>query len=280
MTDTLSLAYSTCPNDTFIFHALAHKRIDLSGLDYRIILDDVETLNQKAANRTYDVSKLSFATIGNLQDQYALLRTGAALGRGCGPMLIAKPGYQLKNIKNSAVAVPGLQTTANLLLGLWASEKPDVTPMVFDQVIPSILNGSHDFGVIIHESRFTYQDYGLECVVDLGQWWEETTGLPIPLGGIAVSRSLPTATALQIEKSIGESVAAAFADNGLAAAGYIREHAKELDESVINQHINLYVNHFSQSLGAEGEKAIHHLFDTARSKGVMKKSSFPLFLEA
>ncbi len=274
--NNLSLAYSTCPNDTFIFHAMAHKIIDLKGLSYNIKLDDVESLNLKAASMMYNISKLSFAAIGNLQDNYALLKTGAALGRGCGPLLVAKPGYKLKNINETAIAIPGIQTTANLLLGLWAGKNNNTVPMTFDKIMPSVCSGEYEFGVIIHEGRFTFGDYGLECVIDLGQWWEDETSMPIPLGGIAIQRNLPQEIILQVEKTIGESVIHAFNDRN-ASSDYINNHAQELDDDVIKQHIDLYVNSFSQSLGHEGEKAVEYLFDLARKKGVMKKCNNAIF---
>lgn len=272
----LSLAYSTCPNDTFLFHALAFNLIDLNNLSYKIELDDVETLNRKASLQTFDVSKLSFAAIGQYQETYGLLRTGAALGRGCGPLLIAKPGYKINNTETVKIAIPGLQTTANLLLSLWLGKKANVVPMTFDEIMPAVINGQYDFGVIIHEGRFTYQNHGLECVVDLGQWWEEETSLPIPLGGIAVQRSLPDEIIKQVESSIGQSVDYAF-NNKTVSKDYIKQHAMELSDDVIEQHIDLYVNDFTKELGREGENAVQYLFEMARQKGVIPDSKHPLF---
>lgn len=272
----LSLAYSTCPNDTFLFHALAYNLIDLNNLSYKIELDDVETLNRKASLQTFDISKLSFAAIGQYQETYGLLRTGAALGRGCGPLLIAKPGYKIKQTETVKIAVPGLQTTANLLLGLWLGKKADVVPMTFDEIMPAVINGQYDFGVIIHEGRFTYQNHDLECVVDLGQWWEAETSLPIPLGGIAIQRSLPNEIIRQVESSIGQSVDYAF-KNKEASKDYIKQHAMELSDDVIEQHIDLYVNDFTKELGSEGENAVQYLFEMARQKGVIPDSKQPLF---
>ena len=274
--EKLSLAYSTCPNDTFLFHALAYNLIDLQNISYSIELDDVESLNNKASEEIFDISKLSFATIGQSQEKYGLLRTGAALGRGCGPLLIAKPGYRTNNLNKVKIAVPGIQTTANLLLGLWLGKKADIVPMTFDKIMPAVLSGEFDFGVIIHEGRFTYQSCGLECIVDLGEWWEETTSFPIPLGGIAIKRSLPDEIIRQVEKSIGESVIYAF-NNKNAGKAYIKKHAQEMDTKVIDQHIALYVNDFTRSLGTEGEKAVEFLFEMARQKGVMAKSDKSLF---
>lgn len=276
MSRQLSLAYSTCPNDTYLFHAIAHKRIALNELSYSIELDDVETLNQKASNGIYDISKLSFAAIGQLQKSYSLLKTGAALGRGCGPLLIANPGYKSAELDDSTIAVPGLMTTANMLLGMWMNNRCATAPMTFDRIMPAVRSGEFQFGVIIHEGRFTYQDYGLECVVDLGQWWEEKTGLPIPLGGIAVKRTLSSDIAKLVEASIGSSVQYAF-DNPSESSAYVKSHAQELSDDVIRQHISLYVNDFTRSLGSEGETAVETFFEMARSKGIMPGSDLPLF---
>lgn len=280
MTDktSLTLAYSTCPNDTFLFHALATGLIDLKGLSYSIALDDVESLNQKARKGVFDISKLSFAAMGHLQDSYGLLRSGAALGRGCGPLVIARPDQakDLKTSKDVSIAVPGLYTTANLLLGLFLGRQVRVTPMVFDEVMPAVASGQYDFGVIIHEGRFTFPSYGLCQVVDLGAWWETETGLPIPLGGIAVKRNLPPQTIETIERSISQSVSYAF-EHPDESKDYVKQHAQELADDVIRQHINLYVNEFTVNLGPDGTEAVKHFFNLARSNGVLPHSSKPLF---
>jgi len=272
----LTLAYSTCPNDTFLFHALVHGLIPFNGLSYSVVLDDVESLNRKACDGLYQISKLSFAAIGNLQDTYGLLRSGAALGRGCGPLVVARKGADLRKIKDAKIAVPGLQTTAHLLLGLYLGKKPEAVPMVFDQIMPAVSSGEYDFGVIIHEGRFTYPSYGLELVMDLGEWWESETSLPIPLGGIAVRRDLSCDVSRLIEASIADSVRYGF-QNRDASKTYIKHHAQELEDDVIQQHIALYVNDFTIDLGEEGETAIDHFFELARRKGLMKPSALPLF---
>ncbi len=272
----LTLAYSTCPNDTFLFHAMVHGLVPREGLDYTVFLDDVESLNRKAVDGFYQISKLSFAAIGNLQNSYALLKSGAALGRGCGPLIVARKGTDLKKIHSSAIAVPGLQTTASLLLGLFLGTQPRSVPMVFDQIMPAVSKGDYDFGVIIHEGRFTFGSYGLDLVADLGQWWEDETGLPIPLGGIAVRRDLPRDTMAVIEKTIEKSVRYGFTHPD-ASKAYIREHAKELDDDVICKHIDLYVNDFTLRLDDDGEKAVRHFFELARQKGLMKSSSEKIF---
>jgi 1,4-dihydroxy-6-naphthoate synthase len=273
---TLSLAYSPCPNDTYIFYALAHRKIDLGNLNFDISLNDVEHLNQAARNGAVDVSKLSFAAIGHLMEKYGLLRTGAALGRGCGPLIVARRGTTLSSIGRSNIAIPGLWTTANLLLGLFMDQPPNATAMRFDDIMPAVSEGRYDFGVIIHEGRFTYQNYGLECLVDLGQWWEAKTGLPIPLGGIAARRDLPGSFIREVETAIGQSIAYARRHPQEADA-YIKAHAQELTDSVIHQHIELYVNDFSIDIGDQGEAAIAALFDIARKKGILPKSHQPLF---
>ena len=277
MNRNLKLGYSTCPNDTFIFYALAHNLINCAELAFEIELADVETLNQRARRGVFDISKLSFATIGCLLDRYGLLRSGAALGRGCGPVVVARPGFDLKKLKTKKIAVPGMWTTACMLLGLYLSEKPDAVPMPFDRIMPAVQNGDFDFGVIIHEGRFTYKEYGLISLVDLGEWWEQKTSLPVPLGGIAIRRDIATKTALKVERAIRESVIYAF-NNRIKADNYIKRHAREMTLAAIHQHIDLYVNEFTLDAGDEGEEAINKLFAMARDRAVLPESNMPLFV--
>ncbi len=276
MKKKLSLAYSTCPNDTFLFYALAHHKIDSGNLEFSLTLADVETLNQDAVSGKYDVSKLSFSAIGHLSDTYGLLRSGAALGRGCGPLIVAKPGFDKSGLNSANIAVPGLKTTANMLLGLYLSGQAHVTPMTFDRIMPAVAAGEYGAGVIIHEGRFTFADYGLICLEDLGQWWDQKTSLPIPLGGIAIRRDLGKETAVHVEKAICDSVKYAFA-NPNAADEYIRTYAQEMAHSIIRQHIDLYVNSFTENLGTEGEKAVNLLFRMGRECGLLPQSTAPLF---
>jgi 1,4-dihydroxy-6-naphthoate synthase len=276
MGKNLTLGYSTCPNDTFIFHALAHGRIDLKGLSYDITLADVEALNQKAANGVLDISKLSFAAIGHLLDTYGLLHSGAALGHGCGPLIVARPGVNLTSLGKYPVAVPGDWTTAALLLTLFSSRPVQTVPMTFDRIMPAIQDGELDMGVIIHEGRFTYEAYGLTCLMDLGQWWETQTGLPIPLGGIVVRRDLSADIIHKIEDTLKASVCYAKEHPG-EALDYIRRYAQEMAPEVISRHIALYVNEFTRDLGAEGTLAIETLFQKAREKGLLPQSATPLF---
>ena len=262
----ISLAYSTCPNDTFIFHALAQGLVDCGKLDFQIKLKDVETLNQDAKNNIFHISKLSFAAIGHLLDNYELLKTGAALGRGCGPLIITRSDTDQNKINSSKIAVPGLWTTANLLLSLYLSKKPDVAPMTFDKIMPAVQKGDFNFGVIIHEGRFTYEKYGLVCLQDLGQWWEDTTSLPIPLGGIAIRRDM-LHLKHQVEKILKESIIFAL-KNRDASKQYIKKFAQEMDDRVIKEHIDLYVNDFTVDLGNKGKEAVDMLFRMAQKAGV------------
>lgn len=272
---TLSLGYSTCPNDTLAFYAIAHGRVDKGGLEFDIELSDVEQLNQKARQGRLDVTKLSFAALGNLLDSYGLLRSGAALGRGCGPLIVARPGIGLNALADCPVAVPGLWTTAAMLLGLYAAPSR-LVPMSFETIMPSLQRGDMDIGVIIHEGRFTYREYGLDCLMDLGDWWEKETGMPIPLGGIAARRDLPMNTLRQIEETIRNSVIYGL-ENRRAAMAYIARHAQEMAPSVIDRHIDLYVNDFTIDLGTEGEEAVITLFRMAEKKGLVHEVKSNLF---
>jgi 1,4-dihydroxy-6-naphthoate synthase len=272
MTDKLlSLAYSTCPNDTFIFHALAKRLVDMRGLAFKIDLADVEALNRVAANGMYAVSKLSFAAIGHLQGRYRILESGAALGRGCGPLIVAKPGFDPQRLADARIAVPGHWTTANLLLGLYIGRKMPVEAMPFDLIMPAVTRGEFDAGVIIHEGRFTYPDYGLVCLEDLGQWWEEETGHPIPLGAIAVREDIAPQVAGRINAVIRDSIEYAYANPG-AADDYIRQHAQEMEPEVIRQHIELYVNPFSIQLGKKGKQAVEALYSRAAVQGIIPEN--------
>ena len=277
----LTLAYSTCPNDTYIFDALANGRMDTSPFDFSISLADVETLNQNAQHGRFDVTKLSFAALGHLREHYALLKTGAALGRGCGPLVISLPGSNLEDIKCPKIAVPGLGTTAFLLLRFYMEDTfdgifPEFVSMPFEAVMPAVIKGEADFGVIIHEGRFVYHTLGLASLVDLGTWWEKKTGLPIPLGCIAIKRDLGSDTASRVETIIGQSLD--FARNHPhAPKAYIKNHAQELADDVIKEHIRLYVNDFSKTLGKEGEAAIRIFMDKGIAAGLIPESPAPLF---
>lgn len=276
MKKKLSLAYSTCPNDTYIFYALAHEKIDLDDLSFKIMLNDVEHLNQEAKKGIIDISKLSFTAIGQLMETYGLLRSGAALGRGCGPLIVARKGSDLSKFKSGRIAVPGLWTTANLLLSLFMDKNPNVVPMSFDKIMPAVSSGEFDGGVIIHEGRFTYENYNLECLADLGEWWESETRQPIPLGGIVIRRDISQEIICKVQSQIRKSIEFAYR-NPSQTNNYIKFHAQELSEDVVSQHIKLYVNEFSLDIGKEGETAIETLFTKARKRGILPNSDKSLF---
>jgi len=278
---TYRLAYSSCPNDTFIFKAIARLLIDLKGYSFDIILKDVETLNQAAGKGAYDITKLSFAAFGSLMDKYALLRTGSALGMGCGPLIISLAGRSIDDKRKPVIAVPGMGTTAYHLFKFYMDDlfdgmNTDIIPMPFEKIMPAVTEKEVDFGVVIHEGRFVYEAMGLELKADLGQWWEDKTSLPIPLGCIAVKRDIDPAAACGIQELIGQSIDHAFLNPDMAY-DYIQTHAQELDETVIQQHIGLYVNDFSKNIGKDGEAAITTFFEKGRESGLIQKSEYPLF---
>lgn len=270
MKTDLTLAYSTCPNDTFIFNALINGRIDTQGLTFSPVLTDVEELNRAAETGIYDISKLSFAALAHLKGKYTLLKSGAALGRGCGPLIIARPGYEIEQLASSRIAVPGIWTTASLLLELFLKKPANSVPMSFEKIMPEIQrkDGDINFGVIIHEGRFTYKEYGLTEVLDLGQWWEETTSLPIPLGGIAVRSDISTILMRKVEHLVRQSLHYAL-ENRETAYHYIKQYAQEMEENIIWRHIDLYVNEFSSDLGEVGQKAVDMLFRLGQESGIL-----------
>ena len=264
----LTLGYSPCPNDTFIFDALVHGRVEAGGLRFEERLEDVETLNRMAAEAALDVTKISYGAIPQLLRDYVLLRSGGALGRGCGPLVVARRDLSADELGGARIAIPGRNTTANLLLRLFAPDAAPGVERVYSDIMPAVARGEFDAGLIIHESRFTYPQHGLVRVVDLGEWWERTTGLPIPLGGILARRSLGEASIRAIEDGIRRSVEYAFAHPD-ASRPYVRAHAQEMDDAVTQQHIDLYVNRFSVDVEEEGQRAIEALFARARAAGVI-----------
>jgi len=284
----LSLGFSPCPNDTFIFDALIHHKVDTEGLRFDVYYEDVETLNQKAFNAELDITKLSYHAYAYAANDYVLLDAGSALGFGVGPLLISRdpgladrlsaaghhaepPGDQLR------VGIPGKYTTANFLLGLAFPKLVNKEEMVFSAIEQALIEGRIDLGLIIHENRFTYQQKGLYKVMDLGDYWERTTGSPIPLGGIVASRRLPDDVKHKINRVIRKSVEFAFA-NPQSGIDFIRSHAQEMSEAVMYKHIELYVNRFSVALGHEGRAAIQTLFNKAWALQVVPQTSAELFL--
>ena len=259
-TSPLSVGFSTCPNDTFIFGHLARE----AGIETH--LHDVETLNRWAFEERFDVTKLSFHAWLLVRDRYELLSCGAALGRGCGPLVIAKNVGELSS--GSVVAVPGPFTTAHLLLRLWRPDVQNRIFMPFDRIMGAVAAGEADAGVIIHEGRFTYRERGFGLIEDLGDWWERETGLPIPLGCIAARKKLGKETIGGIEQRLKRSIEAAFADPA-SVAEYVKRYAQELDDAVIRQHIQTYVNASTLALDDEGRAAIEQLQKRAQAAGVI-----------
>jgi len=275
MSQQLTIGYSPCPNDTYIFYGLVHGRVRVPGLTFRERLEDVETLNQLALTGALDLTKISYHALGLLRDRYALLRSGGALGRGCGPLLVARSGTRLEDIRSGTVAIPGQLTTAWLLLRLYDPALTNVVVMTFDRIMQAVADNAVTAGLIIHESRFTYPLYRLEKLLDLGEWWEQYSDLPLPLGGILGKRSLGTDTLLKVEEAIRESLRYART-HPAEVLDYGKEHSQEMDEKVMLQHIDLYVNDLSLDLGEEGTAAVRRLFAEAEKRGIFPTSGLPL----
>ena len=256
-----TLGFSPCPNDTFIFDALVNNKIDTEGLEFDVVLEDVQTLNQWAMQGKLDISKISYGVLPLVLDQYRLLEAGGALGKGVGPLLISREARPLQAVANSTIAIPGQQTTAHLLFSLAFPEAARKEFMVFSDIEDAVLSGRVDCGVIIHENRFTYQQKGLTKLMDLGEFWEKETGAPIPLGGIVFRKDLDPALSKKVNTLIRRSLEYAFA-NYPDLPDYVKEHAQEMDEHVMRQHIDLYVNNYSLELGGDGKKAIQTLLTT------------------
>lgn len=274
----LSLGYSPCPNDTFIFYGLVHGKIPCPEIKFIERLEDVETLNQLALKNRLDLTKISYHAFGYLRKQYALLRSGGALGRGCGPLVIAARKTSMEQLRGKKIAIPGQLTTANLLLQLYSEGYENLLILPFDKIMTAVQHGQADAGVIIHESRFTYQQHGLQQILDLGQWWEKDSGYPIPLGGILAKRSLGTTVIGKIDSALRQSIKYAYA-HSQEPQKYIKQYAQELDDNVIRSHIELYVNDFSLDLGDEGIRAVNCLLSRAEARGIIPPCELPLFAE-
>lgn len=278
---SLTLGYSPCPNDTFIFYAMIHGKVNTKSFQFHEILLDVETLNKKALHSELDVSKISYAVSGHLRDKYYLLKAGGALGRGCGPLVISKNDFSMKELLNKKIAIPGKLTTAYMLLMLYYSSlgplPSSLIVMPFDKIIEAVADEYVDAGLIIHESRFTYQTFDLKKIIDLGDWWERETGLLIPLGGIMARRSLGDVVIREIDEVIRQSIAYSF-NNRTESMVYVKDHSQELSDEVIRKHIDLYVNEFSLNLGNEGELAVIELMSRAGKAGIIPESARPVFI--
>ena len=265
---TLRLGFSPCPNDTFIFDAMLHGKIDTEGLDFEPVIEDVEALNRRAFAGELAATKLSYHAFSKLTEKYALLDAGSALGNHCGPLLIARQPLETAEINAARIAIPGKMTTANFLLSLAFPQAQNKTELLFSDIENAVLRGDFEAGLIIHENRFTYQEKGLVKLLDLGEHWESSTGLPIPLGGIVVRRDLPLEVQQKLNRVMRRSVEYAF-ENTEDVMPFVRQYAQEMDESVMRAHIELYVTQRTVDLGVDGRAAVQQMFQIAREKGLL-----------
>ena len=273
----LTLGFSPCPNDTFIFEALVHGRVDTEGVEFDWFLADVEELNRGALEGTVDITKLSYHAYAHVAQRYLLLDSGSALGRNNGPLVVSRRMMDPSELKDAVIAIPGKYTTANLLFSIFWPEAVKKREYLFSDIPSAVLSGEADAGLIIHETRFTYAGMGLKKVADTGEYWERMTGKPVPLGGIVIGRHIPRDTALRVQRALRRSLE--YARNSPdASLGFIRLHAKEMDEKVTHDHISLYVNDFTLSLGEEGREAVNTLFAAARERNVIPPLPETLFL--
>jgi len=273
----LTLGFSPCPNDTFIFEAMVHGRIDTEGLEFDWFLADVEELNRRAIEGSVDITKMSFHAYARAAARYLILDAGSALGRGNGPLVISSRPLRPDALDDALIAIPGRYTTANLLFSIFWPSASRKREYLFSDIPGAVLSGEVDAGLIIHETRFTYQAMGLKKVADTGERWEELTGLPIPLGGIVVNRAVDEATAAKVNRAVRRSLEYARASPG-ESADFIRKNARETDAAVTREHIELFVNSFTLSLGQEGKTAIERLFSVALEKGVIEPLPERIFL--
>jgi len=276
----LHLGFSPCPNDTFIFDAMLHGKIDTEGITFIPVIEDVETLNQKALQQELAITKLSYHAFAHLVDKYILLDAGSALGFGVGPLLISK--NKIENIEdkiaNLKIGIPGKLTTANFLLNIAFPQAQQKVEMVFSEIENALINEEIYLGLIIHENRFTYAAKGLHKVIDLGSFWEQKTGSAIPLGGIVMSRKYDKETINKVNRIMASSVVFAM-KNPLSSAAFVKQHAQEMEESVVVKHIQLYVNKYSLNLGVEGRKAVSTLLDSAVAQGLILPFTYPIFID-
>lgn len=279
METKLSLGFSPCPNDCFMFDAMIHDKIDTEGLHFEVLMTDVEELNKKAFSGSVDVTKLSYHAFAYLTDSYTLLDSGSALGKGCGPLLIRKKQgtqSQQKEVAEMKIAIPGKYTTANLLFSIAYPEAKNKTELIFSEIENAILNREVDAGVIIHENRFTYQHKGLEKIIDLGEYWEQTVNSLIPLGGIVVKRSIDKTIQQKINRVLRKSIEYAFAHPD-SSCDFVKANAQEMSDEVIKKHIDLYVNNYSVSLGKEGRLAVSALLKKVEELGIVKNNNAAIF---
>lgn len=272
-----SLGFSPCPNDCFIFDALVHKKIDTQGLNFTVVMEDVEALNNMAFKEELDITKLSYHAFLYLTHQYALLNSGSALGFNCGPLLVQSSKLKVRDINSASIAIPGKYTTANFLLSLAFPNAKNKKELLFSDIEGAVLSHQVDAGLLIHENRFTYQEKGLEKIIDLGEFWESLIHAPIPLGGIVVKRGIDLQLQKTIDSLIKQSVEFAFA-NPESCMPFVKQHAQEMSEEVMKKHIALYVNQFSIDLGRIGKNAIQLLFDKANENGLIEGVAPQIFV--
>ena len=276
---TLTLGFSPCPNDTFIFDALVNKKIDTAGLTFEPVLEDVQTLNEWALQGRLDITKISYGVLPLLLERYLVLNAGGALGKGVGPLLITKqPGAVNKAVDEMTIAIPGEHTTAHMLFSLAYPQAAKKKFMIFSAIEDAVLNGDVDAGVIIHENRFTYQQKGLHKLVDLGEYWERQTGNPIPLGGIVMKKTFDTALQHKVDSLIKRSLEFAFKNYPLITE-YVKQHSQEMSESVMRQHIDLYVNNYSLQLGPDGKAAVNTFLHIYRQLKQVNSTAENIFLK-
>lgn len=275
----LSLGFSPCPNDTFIFDAMIHQKIDTEGLEFEVVMADVEALNQMAFNEKLDVTKLSYHAVAYCLQNYIVLNAGSALGNSCGPLLIAKKRLSDLEVEKSTISIPGKYTTANFLLSLAFPKATQKVSTLFSEIENNVLNNVTDAGLIIHENRFTYEAKGLLKIIDLGEYWENQTGFPIPLGGIVVRRNFTDEQQQKINRVLRRSVEFAF-QHPTESLQFTKLHAQEMSESVMQQHIKLYVNDFSVDLGEKGRLAVEKLFAIGTELNIIPAQSEKIFIAA
>ena len=274
----LTLGFSPCPNDTFIFDAMVQQKIDTEGLGFEVVLGDVEELNDKAFKQQLDITKLSYHAMAFCLNDYQLLHSGSALGSGVGPLLIAREKLSSEQINAGKIAIPGKYTTANFLLSMAYPKAKNKQEVLFSEIEKMVLDGKVDAGLIIHENRFTYAEKGLEKIIDLGDFWEKESGGLIPLGGIVLRRSFDKELQQKVNRVLRRSIEFAT-KNPSASREYVRQHAQEMDEGVTQKHINLYVNDYSLDLGEKGRSAVENLFSVAIEKNLIKEVTQPIFVE-
>jgi 1,4-dihydroxy-6-naphthoate synthase len=273
----LTLGFSPCPNDTFIFEAMVHGRVDTEGLEFDYFLTDVEELNKKAFNAEADITKMSYHAYAYAAENYLILDSGSALGYRNGPLLIAKKNISTSELEDSSIGIPGRYTTANLLFSIAWPEATRKSEFLFSSIEEALLNNEIDAGLIIHESRFTFMKKGLQKIADMGEYWEKLTGLPIPLGAIVVKRSIPDDVAMKVNRIIRRSLEYAYKDS-FPSYFFVSKNAREMESTVMSNHIKLYVNDFSIDLGKKGRLAITELFRIAGEKGVIPELPSRIFL--